>query len=122
MLKFTGCPVINILALPCIYDKTSFNIVPCWYLFCCGNSSAFSHWKSLKNHRITERFRSEETFKDDLVQPPCHGQGHLSLDQIAQSPIQTGLEHFQGGDIHRFSGQPVPVPHHPHSKEFLPYI
>jgi len=25
---------------------------------------------------------------------PCHGQGHLPLDQVAQSPIQPGLEHF----------------------------
>jgi len=24
--------------------------------------------------------------------------------------------------MHSFSGQPVPVPHHPQSKEFLPYI
>ncbi|KAK4818440.1 hypothetical protein QYF61_013127 [Mycteria americana] len=40
--------------------------------------------------------------------------GHLPLDQVAQSPIQPGLEHFQGWGIHSFSGQPVPVPHHPH--------
>ena len=26
----------------------------------------------------------EGTFKDPLVQPPCHGQGHLLLDQVAQ--------------------------------------
>lgn len=25
---------------------------------------------------------------------PCHGQGHISLDQIAQSSIQPGLKHF----------------------------
>jgi len=30
----------------------------------------------------------------------------------AQGPIQSGLEHLQGWDIHSFSGQPVPVPHH----------
>jgi len=28
-------------------------------------------------------------------QPPCHGQGHLKLEQVAQSPIQPGLERFQ---------------------------
>jgi len=39
----------------------------------------------------------EGTFKDHLVQGPCHGQGHLPLDQVAQSPIQPGLEHSQGG-------------------------
>jgi len=60
--------------------------------------------------------------KDHLVPTPCRGQGHVPLDQVAQSSIQPGLEHFQGGGIHNFSGQPVPVPHHPHSKEFLPNI
>jgi len=59
--------------------------------------------------------------KDYLVQPPCHGQGHLPLDQVAQSPIQPGLEHCQGEGSHNFSGQPVPVPHHPHSKQFISY-
>ena len=60
--------------------------------------------------------------KDHLVQPPCHGQGHLPLDQVAQSPIQPGLGHCQGWGSHSLSGQPVPVSHHPHSKEFLPYV
>ena len=45
--------------------------------------------------------------KDHLVPTPCHKQGHLPLDQVAQS-------------IHSFSGQPVPVFHHPHGEEFLP--
>jgi len=54
----------------------------------------------------------------DLLDPTlCHGQGHLPLDQVAQSPIQPGLELFHGGGIHDFSGQPAPVPHHPHSKK-----
>jgi len=60
--------------------------------------------------------------KDHLVPTPCHEQGHLPLDQVAQSSIQPGLEHFQGGDIHSFSGQPVPVLHHPHGEEFLPNV
>ena len=47
--------------------------------------------------------------KDHLVPTPCHGQGHLPPDQVAQSPSKPGLEHFQGGDIHSFSGQPGPV-------------
>jgi len=54
--------------------------------------------------------------------PPCHGQGHLPSDQVAQSPIQPGLEHFQERGIHSFSAKPVPVPHKPHSKEFLSSI
>ena len=55
-------------------------------------------------------------------QPPCCKQGHLPLDQVVQSPIQPGLEFFQGGSIHNLTGQPVPVSHQPHSKEFLPVI
>jgi len=51
-------------------------------------------------HRITEQFGLEGTIKDHLVQPSYHWQGHCSPDQVAQSAIQPGLEHFQGGDIH----------------------
>ena len=38
---------------------------------------------------------------DDLVPIPCHGQGHLPLDQVAQSPIQSGLKHFFLKEINR---------------------
>jgi len=44
-------------------------------------------------------------FKDHLVQLLCHGQGHLSLDQIDQSTVPPDLEHLQGWDIHNFSMQ-----------------
>jgi len=57
--------------------------------------------------------------KDHLVPSPCREQGHLPLDQVAQSSIQPGLEHCQGGGSHSFSGQPVPVFHHPHGEEFF---
>jgi len=43
------------------------------------------------------------------LQPPCR-QGHQPphlLDQVAQGPIQPGLEHLQGQGIHNLSGQPV---------------
>lgn len=30
---------------------------------------------------------------------------------VAQSPVQTCLEHFQGWVVHSFSGQSIPVPH-----------
>jgi len=62
----------------------------------------------------------EGTLKIIWFQPPCHEQGHLPLDQVAWSSIQPGLEYFQGGSSHSFSGQPVPVFHHPHGEEFLP--
>jgi len=44
-----------------------------------------------------EWFGLEGTFRIIYFQLPCHGQGHLSPDQVAQSPLQPGLEHFQGG-------------------------
>ena len=75
-----------------------------------------------QNHRITEWFGLEGTLKIIRFQPPCHEQGHLPPDQAAQSSIQPGLEHCQGGGSHSFSEQPVPVPHHPHGEEFLPII
>jgi len=60
--------------------------------------------------------------KSHLVPIPCHEQGHLPPEQVAQSPIQPGLEHCRAGGSHSFSGQPVSLPHHPHGEEFLPYI
>lgn len=60
--------------------------------------------------------------RDLRDQPCCHGQGHLSLDQITQRHIQAGLEHLQGGDNQNFSGQAVPLLHYPHSKEFVTNI
>jgi len=72
-----------------------------------------------QEYRITEWFGLEGTFKGHLGPTPSPWQGHLPLDQVAQSLIQPGLEHFQGGGIHNFSGLPVPVSHHPHSEEFL---
>ena len=47
-----------------------------------------------------EWFGLEGTFKTIEFQPPFWRQGHLPLDQVAQSSIQPGLEHLQGGGIH----------------------
>ena len=60
--------------------------------------------------------------EDHRVPTLCHRQGHLPLDQVAHSPIQPGLEYFQGGGTDNLAGQPVPVSHYPHSEEFLPFI
>ena len=68
---------------------------------------------------IIELFVLEGTFK---IPTPCHGPGHLPLSQVAQSPIQPGLGHYQGWSSHSFSGKPVPGPHHPHREEFLALI
>jgi len=65
----------------------------------------FSHHLILEswNHRLVWVGR-------DLSRPssptPCHGQGHLQPDQGAQSPVQPGLEWFQGWGIsHLWAGQ-----------------
>jgi len=55
--------------------------------------------------------------EDHLVPTPCHEQGHLPPAHAAQSSIQPGLEHCQGGGSHSFSGQPGPVFHHSHGEE-----
>jgi len=68
---------------------------------------------------ITERFGWEGTFESHPVQPPCHEQGHLQPDQVAQSPVQPGLGCFQGWGISHPYGQPLPGFHHPHRKQFL---
>jgi len=62
----------------------------------------------------------EGTFRGHLAQPPCREQGHLQLDQVAQNPIQPDLGCSQGRGLLYLSGQPVPVFHHPHRKNFLP--
>jgi len=81
----------------------------CCYCLCTGN-------------RTIECFGLEGTFRGHLAQPPCSEQGHLPLDEAAQSPVQPGLECFQGRVLHYLSGQPVPVFHHPYHKNFLPFI
>ncbi|KAK4818441.1 hypothetical protein QYF61_013128 [Mycteria americana] len=59
------------------------------------------------------------TFKGHVVQTPCNEQGHLQLDQVAQSPIQPDLECFQGWGIYHLSGKSVPVFQHSHCKKIL---
>jgi len=69
-------------------------------------------------HRILECFGSEGAFRGHLALPPCSEQGHLLLDQVAQSPIQIDLECFQGWDsLYYLSRQPVPVFHQPHDEK-----
>ena len=54
----------------------------------------------------------EDALKLIQFQLPAMGMA-ATLDQDAQGPIQPSLEHLQGWGIHSFSGQIVPVPHHP---------
>jgi len=63
-----------------------------------------------------------KNLKNHPIPTPCGGQGHLPLDQIAQSPIQPGFERLQEGSIPNFDRQAILGPHHSHSEEFLPNI
>lgn len=47
-------------------------------------------------YEFIEFFWLEGTFKGHLVQLPCREQGHLQLDQVAQSSVQPDRECFQG--------------------------
>lgn len=74
------------------------------------------------NHRIIGPFKLEETLEIHLVLMLCNEQGHVLLQQVAQSPIQFDLECIQGWVIHHLSGQPVPMPHYSPHRKLLPYI
>lgn len=50
----------------------------------------------VSSHGIPEGFGVGGTLNISF-HSPCHGQGHLPSDQLVQSPIQAGLEHFQLG-------------------------
>ena len=54
-------------------------------------------WYCTRDYSIIEQFVLVGTFKIIQSQPPRYMQGHLPLDQVAHSPIQPGLECFQGG-------------------------
>jgi len=73
-------------------------------------------------HRIIRWFGLEGTFKGRLIQTPCSEQEHLQPDQVTRSPVQPDLECVQGWGIYHLSGQLLLVFHHPHTKEFLPYM
>lgn len=53
---------------------------------------------------------SEGSLKISCFQSSFCGQEQFSLDQVAQSLSQSGLEHSQRCDICNFSGQPIPMP------------
>jgi len=54
----------------------------------------------------------EQTFKGHLVQAPCKEWGHLQLDQVSQSPVQSDLEwKWDGISTMVLEGYPGTPPH-----------
>lgn len=66
--------------------------------------------------------RLGKNFRDPLDSTSMPQEGHIPVDQLTQGLTQSGLEHLQGWGMHKLPEQPVVVPHHPHTKEFLPNI
>lgn len=63
----------------------------------CGNTRSCLSYVVSQNWRVAWIGRD---LKDHLIPAPCPGQGHLSGEQLAQSPNHLGLEHFLVWDIH----------------------
>jgi len=59
---------------------------------------------ALLDHRIIACYGLEGSLRGHLAQAPCSEQGCLRRDQVAQSPVQPGLECFQGWGLHCLSG------------------
>ena len=57
--------------------------------FCCCAQMMTAPLSRKETHRIVWVGRD---LKDHLAQPPCKEQGHLPLDQVAQSPVHPGLK------------------------------
>lgn len=66
--------------------------------------------------RFQEWFELKRTLKMMWLQPPCHSR--CSFHQIVLPKVPSN-EHLQGWDIHGFSGQPDPMPHHPDCEESI---
>uniref|UniRef100_A0A8B9GCQ8 DNA helicase n=1 Tax=Amazona collaria TaxID=241587 RepID=A0A8B9GCQ8_9PSIT len=65
----------------------------------------------LYKHAIKKRQESQVTLSSSL-----------NTQIYILSYVQPGLERRQGWRVQNFPGQPIPGPHHPYSKEFLPHI
>ena len=103
ILIFFFCTTI---AASCTHMHTFLLLLPRSFLLLLPVSHSF--WALLQissqNHRMIWVGRD---LSDHLVPTPCHRQGHLPLDQVVHSPIQPGLECFQGGGIQSLYAQKI---------------
>ena len=90
----------------------------------CGSLDLTAVWKRIhenkpQNHRTVWVGRD---LKDHIVPTPLPRAGTPSTRPGCSNTHPTWDGHFQGWDIHSLSEKSVVVPHHPHSKECLPYF
>lgn len=78
--------------------------------------------KATRDHRTIAWFGLEETFKEQLTQTPCHGQGCLSPNSLAQGSSKLALNISNNGEPMTSLDKMFQCPHHFHSKKFLLYI
>lgn len=80
------------------------------------------HWFHYNIFEFLKMVWTVRDLKNLLVQTtPTIGRELSTVLWVAQSSIQSGLEHFQGWSIYNFSGEPVPG-HHPHHEELIPNV
>ena len=72
-------------------------------------------------NRIIEWFGLEGTFEDGSCSLTTLPRAEASFARSC-CLMEPDLEDCQWWGIQKFSGQPVPVSHHLHSKKFLPYV
>lgn len=80
-----------------------------------GQSPVSSYCRD--HRRITESFALEETFIGPWVQPSAMSRNIFHSMRLLKVPSSFGI--FQGWSIHPFSGQPTPMFHHTHCKNFI---
>ena len=95
-LEVPECPYNSALYVLSYEMITYDHILFYTHLILCSMYYTPCQFTEAWNHTIRECFRLEGTFRGHLAQLPCSEQGHLQLNQVAQSLVQTGLEYFQG--------------------------
>lgn len=96
IIAVTRFPVGSFLIFVCFMCVTkNIKVHTCKVLFC-----KWRMFRLMLTRQSQKRFRTlpwvGRDCKDHRIPSHCHGQGHLLLERVAQSPIQLGLEHFQG--------------------------
>jgi len=91
LLLLHGDPLENTsLEVSSLFHKISLQLLPKTDIDMAKRLFVVLQWSiESQNHRMVWVGKA---LKDHLILTTCHGQGHLPLDQVAQSPVQPGLE------------------------------